>query len=397
MENFFDEIIERRGTSCLKYDFAVERGKPADVLPFWVADMDFRTPPQVVEELVRRSQHGIFGYTDAQDDYKKSVAEWFTARHGWTPKKNSLVITPGVVFAVCMAVRAFTRENDSVLICPPVYYPFFSSILDNRRKLVQSPLVLKNNFYEIDFDDFEKKISDNQVKIFILCSPHNPVGRVWRREELEKIGEICLRHKVLVVADEIHCDFVRRGFRHINFASISPELEKITITCTSASKTFNLAGLQTANIFIADDELRKIFREEIAATGYSQPNTLGLFAAKAAYDFGASWLDGLTDYLEKNLLLTKNFLAENLPSVKLVEPEGTYLIWLDFSAYKLPPAELDRKIIREGKLWLDSGKIFGEEGKNFQRINIACPKKILLEGLTRLANCLKIFETGTEK
>ena len=390
----FDKVIDRRGTSCLKYDFAVERGMPADVLPFWVADMDFQTPAPVVEELVRRSRHGIFGYTDVKDDYREVLRRWFIERHAWEPNTAALVVTPGVVFALCTAVRALTNPEDAVLVCPPVYYPFFAAIKENGRRLVESPLVLREKAdeklaYEIDFADFERKIVENNVKMFLLCSPHNPVGRVWTRYELAAIGEICLRRGVLVVADEIHQDFVRRGFTHTVFAALSPEIADITVTCTAPSKTFNLAGLQISDVFIDNEKLRRKFKREISAAGYSQPNAMGLFAAKAAYEHGGQWLNNLLSYLENNLLFAEKFLADNLLAVRLVEPEGTYLLWLDFSAYGFEGKELDEIISRKAKLWLDDGHIFGTGGAGFTRINIACPQSVLKEGLERLANCFK--------
>ncbi len=388
----FDEVVDRRGTSCLKYDFARERGLPEEALPFWVADMDFRTPQPVMDELVQHSLHGIFGYTDIKEDYREVLSSWFRSRHGWEPDMRTLVITPGVVFAICTAIRSLTEAGDAVLICPPVYYPFSAAVRENRRKLVESPLVLREGqqgelTYEINFEDFENKIRENQVKLFLLCSPHNPVGRVWHREELARIGEICRRHQVIVVADEIHQDFVRASFRHTVFASLSSEIDDLAITCTSPSKTFNLAGLQISHVFIKNDKLRKSFRRELSAAGYSQPNALGLFAAKAAYSQGAPWLDELLAYLEENLRRTREFLAEHLPKVRLVEPEGTYLLWLDFSRYGLTDKELDEIIIQKGRLWLDGGHIFGAGGEGFQRINMACPWSVLEEGLTRLEKC----------
>ncbi|MBP3780183.1 MAG: pyridoxal phosphate-dependent aminotransferase [Selenomonas sp.] len=385
----FTEVIDRRGTACLKYDFAVERGYPADVLPFWVADMDFRTPEPVRQALKKSSEHGIFGYTDVTAEYRDVLEDWFRRRHNWQTDKEALVVTPGVVFAICTAVRAFTAPGDSVLICPPVYYPFSESVKSNGRKLVESPLVEKDGHYEIDFADFEAKIQAEQVKMFILCSPHNPVGRVWRRDELLRLADICQQHDVLVVADEIHQDFVRKGHQHTVFASLSPQTAQNVITCTSPSKTFNLAGLQISNIFIENAKLRQQFKAELTAAGYSQPNALGLFAAQAAYREGESWLEELLAYLEENLGRTKAFLAEKLPQVKLIEPEGTYLLWLDCRALGFSSRELDERIIQQGKLWLDSGWIFGRSGAGFQRINMACPWSVLHEGLNRLAGCLK--------
>ena len=381
----FDEIIDRRNTSCLKYDFAAERGYPADILPFWVADMDFRTPTPVIDALKARATHGIFGYTQVKDDYFTVLQNWFRTRHDWTVGRSDLIITPGVVFAIVNAIRAFTKKGDAVLIQQPVYYPFANMIRQNERVLVDSPLRLIEGHYEIDFEDFEQKIIEHSVKLFILCSPHNPVGRVWTRAELEQLAAICLRHNVIVIADEIHEEFVRPGFRHIPFASLSEEAAAITVTCTSPSKTFNLAGLQISNIFIRNAQLRRRFKEELGRTGYDEPNTLGLTGAKAAYEHGAEWLTQLLAYIEENYARTKSFLAAHLPKVKIIEPEGTYLLWLDFSAYGLTDEALNEKIIRDAHLWLDDGPIFGAGGSGFQRINIACPWATLETGLQNLA------------
>ena len=381
----FDGIIDRRGTSCLKYDFAVERGYPQGILPFWVADMDFRAPQPVIDELTRRVQHGIFGYTDPKESYKEIIVNWMTKHHGWMPSTKALTITPGVVFALAVAIRCFTKPGEAVLLQQPVYYPFTEMIRQNNRELVNSPLVLKDGHYEIYFDDFEEKIVKHDVKLFLLCSPHNPAGRVWTRDELLRMASICLKHNVLIVADEIHHEFVRPGFKHTVLASLSPEIASQTITCTSPSKTFNLAGLQISNIFIENDELRRKFRAEISAAGYSQPNSLGLFAAQAAYEHGAEWLKELLAYIESNYQKAKAFFAEQMPKVKLIEPEGTYLLWLDFSAYGLTDEELDDIIINDANLWLDSGHIFGKAGRGFQRLNIACPWSTLENGLQHLA------------
>ena len=381
----FDEIIDRRNTSCLKHDFAVERGYPADILPFWVADMDFRAPAPVIDALKARAEHGIFGYTQVKDDYFAVLQNWFRTRHDWTVERRELILTPGVVFAIATAIRAFTIKGDAVLIQQPVYYPFANMIRQNERVIVDNPLRLIEGRYEIDFADFEQKIIEHRVKLFILCSPHNPVGRVWTRAELEQIAAVCLRHNVIVVADEIHEEFVRPGFRHVPFASLSEEAAAITVTCTSPSKTFNLAGLQISNIFIRNTQLRRRFKEELGRTGYDEPNTLGLTGAKAAYEHGAEWLTQLLAYIEENHARTKSFLAAHLPKVQIIEPEGTYLLWLDFRAYGLSDEALNEKIIREAHLWLDDGPIFGAGGSGFQRINIACPWATLETGLQNLA------------
>jgi len=385
----FDRLTDRRGTDCLKYDFAAERGYPAEVLPFWVADMDFPAPEPVVKALEQRARHGIFGYTDIKDDYREILARWFEQRHGWQIEGEWLSITPGVVFGICTAIRAFTQPGEGVLICPPVYYPFAASIKANGRKLVESPLVEKDGHYEIDFQDFEQKIVANEVKLFVLCSPHNPVGRVWSRQELEQVAAICQKHRVMVVADEIHQDFVRPGHRHTVFASLGAEVADFTVTCTSPSKTFNLAGLQVSHIFISNESLRRKFRRELEAVGYGEPNAMAEAAAKAAYSEGEPWLTELLSYLEENLRRTRAFLEEHLPQVKLIEPEGTYLLWLDCRGTGLSPEEQEKAIVQRGRIWLDEGRIFGKGGEGFQRINMACPWAILEEGLKRLAFALK--------
>lgn len=283
-----------------------------------------------------------------------------------------------------MAVKAFTNEGDSVIIQQPVYYPFKETIEDNNRVVVNNSLKNVNGHYEIDFEDFERKVKENNVKLFILCSPHNPVGRVWKKWELEKLGDICVENNVTVVSDEIHSDFVYPGNKHTAFANIKEEFQNITVTCTAPSKTFNLAGLQVSNIIIPNDKLRKKFRKQISAAGYSQVNALGLVACESAYRNGRQWLDSLKEYLIENLNFVRDYLEENIPSVKLIEPEGTYLIWLDFGELGLENEELEDLIINKSGLWLDSGAIFGEDGKGYQRINVACPRKTLEQALNQL-------------
>ncbi|MGC4018859.1 MAG: MalY/PatB family protein [Muricomes sp.] len=380
----FDTIVERRGTNSLKYDFAVERGRREDILPLWVADMDFTTAPVILEKLEQIVKHGIFGYSDSKEDYFQAISGWYKEHFGWEVQQDWLIKTPGVVFAIAAAVQAFTKEGESVLIQQPVYYPFSEVILDNNRVLVNNPLKLVDGHYEIDFEDFEEKIKSKNVKVFLLCSPHNPVGRVWQEWELKKLGDICLQHGVIVVSDEIHGDFTYPGFSHRVFASLSPEFADITVTCTAPSKTFNLAGLQISNIFISNPKLRKKFQDVIAAEGYSQVNTMGMAACQAAYEGGWEWLSQLKEYLLENLNFAREFLKEHLPEITLIEPEGTYLIWLDFSKLNLPEEELEDLIANKARLWLDGGAIFGEVGQGFQRINIACPRKTLQQALVQL-------------
>lgn len=384
----FDTVIERRGTDSLKYDFARERGKSENVLPLWVADMDFRTAPVVLEKLEQRIRHGIFGYTESKEDYFRAVEGWYDKRFGWKVKRNWLVKTPGVVFAIAAAVRAFTKEGEAILIQQPVYYPFSEVVTDNNRKLINSPLKLADGHYEIDFQDFEEKIIKEKVKLFILCSPHNPVGRVWKEWELRKLGEICLKYGVLVVSDEIHSDFVWQGNRHLVFASLSPEFEKITITCTAPSKTFNLAGLQISNIFIADHEMKRRFRHEIAAVGYSQVSAPGLVACQAAYEGGEEWLEEVKKYIWDNFLFLSDYLEKRMPKIHAVVPEGTYLIWLDFRELEMTEQEREDLVVNKAHLWLDSGAMFGKDGEGFERVNIACPRITLQQALNQLEQAL---------
>ena len=396
MDSFMDldTIIERKNTDCLKFDAATRRGYPEDILPLWVADMDFPAAPPILEALQKRITHGVFGYSEPDPDRFFPVLErWFRERHNWQIQKDWLLQTPGVVFALAMAVKAFTEPGDAVLIQQPVYYPFSEVILDNGRHRVSSDLLLKGGRYEIDFADFERKIVENKVKLFLLCSPHNPVGRVWTRDELETVAAICRKHNVIVIADEIHEDFVWTERPHIPYASLGGAIAEKAVICTAPSKTFNLAGLQVSNIFIPDYGLRRRFKHEINAAGYSQLNTLGLIACEAAYGEGFSWLQEVKQYLRENIDFTRVFLQQHIPWIRLVEPEGTYLLWLDCRGLGLSSFELDEFIIKKAGLWLDSGAIFGAAGKGFQRINVACPRSVLQEALERIQRaiscCLK--------
>ena len=385
MEQYdFDTVIDRRNTNSIKYDFAVERGKPADVLPLWVADMDFRAPAPVLEALHRSVEHGIFGYSDVKSEYYDAVSNWFRQRFGWLTQQSWLVKTPGVVFALAMAIRALTQPEDAVLIQPPVYYPFFSVIRDNGRTVVENELVYDDGRYIIDFEDFERKITEHQVKLFILCSPHNPVGRVWSLDELRRIGDICRKYDVFVVSDEIHCDFAFREHPHHIFLTANPEFADRSIVCTAPSKTFNIAGLQVSNIWIPNEQVRKEFLKEIDRSGYSQLNTLGLAACQAAYTSGGPWLEQCRNYLRANLDYLRSFLAQHIPQIKLVEPEGTYFAWLDCSGLGLSRRELNDLIVKQAKLWLDAGHIFGGNAGQFQRVVLACPRTTLQQAMEQL-------------
>lgn len=385
----FDRIIDRKNTRCLKYDFAVKRGMPEDVLPLWVADMDFETSSYIEDALTERVQEGIFGYSDVQTPYFEIIRDWMIRHHDWEPQEKWLIKTPGVVFALAMAVKAYTDPGDKVLLQQPVYYPFSEVITDNGREVVSNDLVLtEDGTYKIDFADFEQKIIVNGIKLFLLCSPHNPVGRVWTKEELEKIGDICVKHGVTVVSDEIHNDFIWEG-THTVFAGIKKEFADISVTCTSPSKTFNLASMLISNIFIPNQILRRKFRKEMDRAGISQLSVLGLVATEAAYAHGDEWYAAMKNYVRDNIAFARAYVEENLPGVRMIDTQGTYLIWLDFRQTGLTVEQLDHKIIYEAGLWLDSGKIFGKTGEGFERINVACPRAVLQEALDRIRGTLE--------
>ena len=380
----FDTIVNRKGTNCLKYDFALRRGMPEDVLPLWVADMDFPTSSYVQDALTERLAHPIFGYSEVQDEYFKALAGWMKRHHNWEIQRSWLTKTPGVIFALAMAVKAYTEPGDSILIQQPLYYPFAEVIEDNKRVVVSSNLYLgEDNRYHIDYEDFENKIKENNIKLFLLCNPHNPSGRDFTKEELTIIGDICLKYGVIVVSDEIHNDFVFKG-EHTVFASIKKEYEDICVVCTSASKTFNLASMLVSNIFIPNRELKRKFRKQTDAAGMSQLNILGLLATQAAYENGDVWYEAMHSYVKANIEYTREYVKNNLPGVNVIDGEGTYLMWLDFRGTGLEADEIDRRIINDAKLWLDSGRIFGESGLGFERINVAAPRAIVTECLERI-------------
>lgn len=386
----FDTVIDRRNTHSVKYDFPKKKGMPEDVLPMWVADMDFKISSYIQDALAKQAEHGIFGYSEGQEEYFEAVRDWMKRHHQWDVKRKWLVKTPGVVYALAMAVKAFTEEGDGVLIQRPVYYPFGEMIESNNRRVVSNTLVLgEDGKYHIDFEDFENKIVSEKIKLFILCNPHNPVGRVWGREELRCLGEICYKNHVIVVSDEIHADFVFNGTHQV-FVNLDKKYEEITITCTSPSKTFNIAGLQVSNIFIANPKIKRAFKNQLEATGYGNLNAMGLVACEAAYQHGEEWYQAMHAYVKKNLQYCEQFVREQIPEISVIKTEGTYLVWLDFRGLNLSDAELERLIVRDAGLWLDGGEMFGETGKGFQRLNAACPRVILEEALGRIAKAVKM-------
>ena len=382
----FDTVVNRKNTNAIKYDLAKKRGKQEDAVSLWVADMDFPTAPCIQKAVAEKATHGIWGYSRPDNRYYDALKKWYKERHNFEVQNEWVVNTPGVCFALATAVKAFTKEGESVLIQKPVYYPFFNIINSLQRKVVNSSLIFKNNHYEIDFDDFERKIVQENVKLFILCSPHNPGGRVWTKQELQKISEICLAHNVLVVSDEIHSDITFGSNVHTVYGSLSEQALKNSIICTAPSKSFNLAGLQFSNIFIVDEKLRKAFSKELDKTGYDEPSVFGIVAATAAYSEGADWFDSVKSYIWENILFAKKYIEENASQIKVLVPEGTYLLWLDFSKTGLSDSEINDRILNKAKVWLDSGSMFGKEGEKFQRINCATPRIILEDALKRICS-----------
>ena len=386
--SIFDEVIDRSNTGSIKWDpfYLKEIFGKEDLLPLWVADMDFRAPQPVIDALVERAKHGIFGYTGPDPlKYNNSVINWFKRRHDWILHKDWLVFSPGIVQACTYLIQRFTNPGDKVIIQEPVYYPFMSIIKNNGRRIVSNQLKRENTYYRMNFEDLEEKAKDPRTKALILCSPHNPVGRVWTKKELTRVGEICLENDVLVISDEIHCDLIYPKYKHVVFASISEEFAEHSVTCTAGSKTFNLAGFQHSNVIIPNKKLRETFKVQMEANALTIPNAFGALALQVAYDEGEEWLDSLILVLDRNLAFLKSYVSNNLPEISVIEPEGTYLVWLDFRAYGFNYEELEKKILEETKLALDAGSKFGKGGEGFERINIACPLSILKECLDRIA------------
>jgi len=384
MDYSFDEIIDREGTACVKWDLRDKVFGNPDVHPMWVADMDFKTPGFITDAIIQRASHPVYGYSFRTDEYYNSIINWMQTHHDWTIERDWIMFSPGVVPLLFMATLAFTNPGEKVLIQTPVYPPFYDAVLNNDRKLVYNPLILKGNRYEIDFKDLDLKLAG--TKMMIISNPHNPVGRVWTKAELLEISRLCLKHKVLLISDEIHCDLVFNAFKHIPTASLSPEIAANTITCLAASKTFNTAGLSTSHVVITNPELRSTLNKTIQSVHVDSGNLFGTVASEAAYTHGDEWHQQLIDYLEQNVNLVRSFLSEKLPAIKLIEPEATYLLWLDFRELALSQPELVKLLIDKAGLGLNDGTAFGIEGIGFMRINIGCPRSMLLDGLQRLAN-----------
>lgn len=382
MKYDFDTIVDRYNTGSVKYDTAERSGMPADVMPMWVADMDFRAPDEIVSRMRQLCDFGVYGYTMVTDSYFDAVRNWFSSRFDWEVERKWLVTTPGVVFALSAAVKAFTEPGEGVLIQRPVYYPFTEVVENNGRVVVNSSLRYDKGSYAIDYEDLEAKLARDDVKLMLICSPHNPVGRVWTRDELSKVCRLCLKYNVKMVSDEIHADFVFANREHVPLASLSEQVRENCVVCTAPSKSFNLAGLQISNIFIPNRDMRHAFRRELEKTGLFGVNMVGLCACQAAYESGGEWLDQLKEYLEGNIQFLKSFVNEHMPRIKVVDTEGTYLVWMDLQELNL----VDQKdfIVNKAGLWLDTGSMFGDEGRGFERINVACPRAVLEEALNRL-------------
>ena len=384
MKYDFDAIVDRRGTDCLKYDFGMKRKGRDDLLPMWVADMDFRLPEEILAELHRRVDHGIFGYTDPLDDYFDALNHWYSTRYGFTVDPAWVTLGACLVYGIHVSVTAFTAPGDAVMVMQPVYYPFSEAIRNNGRRLVNCQLHYEDGRYSIDFADLERKLRDEQVKALIFCSPHNPVGRVWTKEEITKVADLCLACNVILMVDEIHSDFIFPGSKFFSCMCLDEKYRKILAFYSSPGKTFNIAGLQAANIIIPDAELRARYRKANTAAGYSQANIMGQTALMACYNKGADWVDELVPYIYGNVQYAKAFIEANIPGAKVVDPEGTYLLWVDFSGCGLTAEELERLIVDEAKLWLDSGKIFGAETALFERFNLACPRSVVEQAMRQL-------------
>lgn len=384
MKHDFSEIISRENTSSVKLEMCETLFGSKDVLPMWVADMDFATPSFILQKLSNRLKHPILGYTIRDNDYNRSIVWWMKKRFGWEIKPEWLSYSPGIVAGLNHAVQAFTKPGEKVMIQTPVYHPFFYAVKLNGRELVENALVLSEGKYTIDFDDFESKAKEG-VKLFILCSPHNPVGRVWSADDLSKMAEICLRYNVTIVSDEIHSDLVLKPNIHTPLATLSSAVSLNSITFGSASKSFNIAGLATAYAVIEDQEKLKRYNLQVEKNGTGHGNLMGYEATKAAYTHeGEIWLEELLNYLESNVKIVREFLTKNLPKLQLVEPEGTYLLWLDFRNFELSNDDLKNLLVGEAKVGFNSGEIFGNAGSGFQRMNIACPSAVLVEALNRL-------------
>lgn len=382
MKYNFDEVIDRRGSDSLKLEALLPRWGREDLIPMWVADMDFRTPPFIIDSVKKRIECEIFGYTEKPNTWYQSIINWQKKRHQLAITKEMISFIPGVVPAIVMAIEAFTKEGEQVLIQPPVYYPFAAAIRNTGRKVITNPLLLGNLQYYIDFDDFEKKVKT--CKLFIFCNPHNPGGRVWSKEELEKLAAICLKYQVLMISDEIHADLTLPSYKHISLASLSEEIAMNTVTFSSASKTFNMAGLASAYAIIPNPEVRQKFLDKTVGYMLTDGNIFAFQTTVAAYEQGEEWLNQLLAYVQGNIDFLTQYIDQYLPKVKYIVPQASYLVFLDFRALGLSQKELVSFCTNKAHLALVDGSVFGEEGKGFMRINLASPRSVIEKALEQL-------------
>ena len=388
----FDEIIQRRGTGCVKWDAEAPRQSggwlsPEGIIPLWVADMDFKAAPAIQEAIRRRAEHGVFGYTLVEESYYEAIISWFQCRHNWTIRCEEILYTTGVVPAMSVALKALTMAGEKALILSPDYNCFFSSIRNNGCEVLESVLrFTRNNRFEVDFEDFEKKCADEKTTVFLLCNPHNPTGRVWTKEELERMNDICLKHHVKVVSDEIHCELIMPGHRFQPFAAVSEACRQNSVILNSPSKSFNIAGLQIANIICAQKEWRRRIDRAININEVCDVNPFGPVALMAAYNESEEWIDELNQYLWNNYQLLCDFVTKYLPQWKVMPLEGTYLPWIDITATGMPSQVYADYLLQEAKVWVNSGTMYGpQSGEGYIRLNIACPKPLLMEALKRIS------------
>lgn len=379
----FDKIVNRFNTESVKWNLANEKYGNKDVIPMWVADMDFEVAKPISEAIRKRASHDIYGYTLKGESYYEAVINWMDKHHNWQIKKDWINYTPGIVPALNYLIRTYANSGDEIIIQTPAYHPFYSSVKNNGCIIVENPLLYENGNYKMDFNDLKKKIT-KRTKIFMLCNPHNPVGRVWSKDELIKLGQICIENNILVISDEIHFDLIYNGIQHTVFASISEEFAQNSVICTAPSKTFNIAGLQVSNIIIPNDKLRNLYSITLENNAIQGINSFASVALEAAYNEGEEWLQQLLQYLEENLNFLMKYFEERIPKIKVIKPEGTYLVWIDCSELNMSPNELEEFFARKVKVRFNDGILFGLEGAKFQRINIACSRSVLNDALERI-------------
>lgn len=391
----FDKVVNRENTSCIKWDFRANCSTKStgEELPFWIADMDFECADPIIEALHKRVDHKIFGYSSNKtDEYYSAVCGWYKRRFNWEISKENIFYCNGVVPAISFLVRILTEEGDGVIVQKPVYYPFEAKIKSNNRKVINNPLIYENNTYRMDFEDLEEKAKDAKNKVLILCNPHNPVGRVWNKEELRKVVQICKKHNIWIISDEIHSDLIRKNVTYTPLELACKDYKDKIITCTAPSKSFNMAGMQISNIIINNEEIQERWNNELLNFSIMAPTPFAIVATIAAYNECEDWIDELNDYIDDNIDFIQSYIKENLPKVKFIYPEGTYLVWLNFNDYNLTSEELEDLMIKNAKILLDEGYIFGDEGIGFERINVACPRSLLKECMCRIKNTLEEYE-----